>query len=130
MFDRTNLAQADTTITAYGRYIRNVDVLLKQDVDPNQLRAEHPQAYEAVRYALVIAHGTLERLNVPGLDAWELVAQQVGTYVLAARKLADNRYAFADPAGSDAWLLVDYGAAAIPKEATRAPSLLARGASR
>jgi len=110
MFDRLRLAQADTAITAYEHYVQSVDVLLKDDVDPGKLRADHPRAYEAVRYALVIAHRRFERLSVPEFEPWELVAGQVGPYVLTARRLAHHHYPFADPAGDDAWLLVDYSA--------------------
>jgi len=113
MFDQARLALADTAITAYGRYVQSVDVLLKDDVDPGKLRADHPRAYEAVRHALVIAQSTFERATVPGVEPWELVAGQVGPYVLTARRLAHNHYAFDDPAGDDAWLLVDYSATHI-----------------
>ncbi len=116
MFDPVRLTQADNAIAAYGRYVQSADVLLKDDVDPDKLYADHPRAYEAVRYALAIAHGDIEHLNVPGLQAWDLVARQVGSYVLAARRLARSRYAFADPAGSDAWLLIRHSTPHILNE--------------
>ncbi len=113
MSDEGRLAQADTVIAAYGDYLQAADVLLREDVDPGRLYADHPRAYEAVRHALTITHGAVELADVPGLEAWDLVAGQIGTYILTARKLASDGYAFADPTGDDARLLVDYSAAQV-----------------